>query len=166
MNKKEKALLIAQQAHGDQAYGVYPYMYHINEVVRLAESFGFDESVVVACALHDTLEDTNLSYKDIEFHFGYRVAEIVYCVTDELGRNRKERKANTYPKTKSNWRAVAVKVCDRIANAEFSSKADLSLWNMYAKEAKEFEHELDYYNAAAYNELKDAWGYYRELFYK
>jgi len=118
MTNKERALLVADKAHANQTYDIYPYGYHIRQVVTIAEELGYDESIVVAAALHDTLEDTELSYNDLKKAFGVEVAEIVYCVTDELGRDRKERKEKTYPKIRSNWKAGVVKLCDRIANIQ------------------------------------------------
>jgi len=138
MTNKERALLVADKAHANQTYDIYPYGYHIRQVVKIAEELGYDESIVVASALHDTLEDTELSYNDLKKAFGEEVAEIVYCVTDELGRNRKERKEKTYPKIQGNWRATVVKICDRIANMQQSKKYNERLFEMYKKEHEDF----------------------------
>lgn len=126
MTNKERALMVAEKAHSNQTYDIYPYIYHIRQVVKIAEQLGYDESIVIAAALHDTLEDTPLSYNDIKKAFGKEVAEIVYCVTDELGRNRNERKEKTYPKIQSNWKATVVKICDRIANV--SQSKEYNVW--------------------------------------
>jgi (p)ppGpp synthase/HD superfamily hydrolase len=138
MTNKERALMVAEKAHATQTYDIYPYMYHVRQVVKIAEELGFDESIIVACALHDTLEDTELSYNDIKTAFGLEVAEIVFAVTDELGRNRKERKEKTYPKIRANWKAVIVKICDRIANIEQSKTYNEKLFQMYQKEHEDF----------------------------
>lgn len=159
MNTKEKAFLVADKAHSNQSYDIYPYGYHIRHVVRIAEELGYDESIIVACILHDTLEDTSLSYNDIKNSFGEEVAEIVYCVTDELGRNRKERKEKTYPKIKNNYKAVIVKICDRIANIEHSKKeGNKSLLEMYKKEHalfKEMIHNEHVEIVRAWNKLEN-----------
>ena len=102
MNNKDRAFLVAEKAHINQIYDIYPYIYHIKQVVKVAEELGYDESIIIACILHDTLEDTALSYNDIKKAFGEEIAEIVYAVTDELGRNRLERKQKTYPKIRAN----------------------------------------------------------------
>jgi (p)ppGpp synthase/HD superfamily hydrolase len=141
MTNKERALMVAEKAHHNQSYDIYPYMYHIRQVVKIAEELGYDESIIIACILHDTLEDTSLSYNDIKKAFGKEVAEIVYCVTDELGRDRKERKEKTYPKLKANWKAVVVKICDRIANVSQSEEYNTGLYEMYKK-----EHNAFYFN--------------------
>ena len=138
MTNKERALLVAEKAHSNQYYDIYPYIYHIRQVVAIAEDLGFDEAIIVSSVLHDTLEDTDLSYNDIKKAFGQEVAEIVYAVTDELGRNRTERKAKTYPKIKQNWKATVVKVCDRIANATQSKLYNQGLFKMYQKENQDF----------------------------
>ena len=48
------------------------------------------ESVLMALWLHDVLEDCNLTYNDLAKEFGTTIAELVYDVTNELGKNRKE----------------------------------------------------------------------------
>ena len=65
------------------------------------------------------------------------MAEIVFCCTDELGRNRKEKKEKTLPKTASNPDAIIVKLADRIANIEQGGKV-----GMYAEEYEEFKGAL------------------------
>lgn len=142
MTNKERALLVADKAHANQTYDIYSYRYHIRQVVKIAEELGYDESIIVASALHDTLEDTELSYNDLKKAFGEEVAEIVYCVTDELGRNRKERKAKTYPKIQGNWKATVVKICDRIANMQQSKEYNQRLFDMYKKEHDDFCRSL------------------------
>jgi len=62
---------------------------------------------------------------------------MVFCVTDEIGRNRKEKKIKTLPKTASNPDAVIIKLADRIANIEHGGKID-----MYAKEYADFKNHL------------------------
>jgi len=146
MTQKEKALLFVEHAHHGQQYGLYPYSYHLKQVVEVAEEIGFDEPIIVACVLHDVLEDTHLSYNDIKKEFGEDVAELVYAVTDELGRNRKERKEKTYPKIKGNPKAIAVKLCDRIANVREAKISfnkpfgtqDSKMYKLYKQEHLEF----------------------------
>lgn len=142
MTNKERAYLVAEKAHANQTYDIYPYMYHIKQVVDIAEYLCCGETIVISCILHDTLEDSDLSYNDIKRGFGEEVAEIVYAVTDELGRNRKERKSRTYPKIKENWKATVVKICDRIANMEHSKKYNEGLYIMYKNEYQIFHDEL------------------------
>ena len=162
MNNKERALMVAEKAHSNQTYDIYPYMYHIRQVVKIAENLGYDESVIIACILHDTLEDTALSYNDIKKAFGKEVAEIVYCVTDELGRNRDEKKQKTYPKIRANWKATVVKICDRIANVTQSKEYNKDLYEMYKKENDGFCSNLMSIDHP-HEETNKAWNMYSRL---
>jgi len=99
--------------------------------------FGYGGKYIIAAYLHDIMEDTSISYKKIKTLYGEEVAEMVYCVTDELGRNRVEKKAKTLPKTASNPKAIELKLGDRIANIEHGGKID-----MYAKEYSQFKGVL------------------------
>jgi len=133
----------ALQAHLGQTYGTHDYSFHLEAVVAVAKEFKLDDKVVAACWLHDTIEDCKVSYQDIKHICGEEVAEMVYCVTDELGRNRKERKLKTYPKIKANNEALCVKLCDRIANMQQSFlDGNEQLGSMYLKEHPEFKNQL------------------------
>ncbi|MFM9449568.1 hypothetical protein ACKI1Y_44750, partial [Streptomyces acidiscabies] len=70
--------------------------------------------------LHDTTEDCRINYNDVKSEFGELVADFVYRVTNELGRNRVERADKTYPKIAECAIATWVKLCDRISNMRFS----------------------------------------------
>ena len=132
----------ASKHHKGQWYGSKPYMYHLKKVSDVALDFGYtDESILMGCLLHDIIEDTEVTYKDIKEKFGEEVAEIVYCVTDELGRSRKERKSKTYKKIRNNPKSIVVKLCDRISNITESMGNDnynLKLMKMYLDEHNEF----------------------------
>ncbi len=133
-----EARMVADKAHGEQPYDeMFPYTKHLDDVVGVLKEFGYSGKYVVAGYLHDVIEDTGVSYNDIKHHFGVEVAEIVFCVTDELGRNRKERKEKTLPKTASNPDAIIVKLADRIANVRHGGKV-----KMYSKEHSEFKSFL------------------------
>jgi (p)ppGpp synthase/HD superfamily hydrolase len=134
----EEARMVAVKAHQGQNYDeMFPYEKHLDDVVNVLKEHGYSGKYIVAGYLHDVIEDGTVSYNDIKGYFGLEVAEMVYCVTDELGRNRKERKAKTLPKTKSNPDAIIVKLADRIANIEHGGKI-----GMYAKEYRDFREAL------------------------
>ena len=98
--------------------------------------------------LHDSIEDTYLTYQKLKQTFGQEIAEIVFAVTDELGRNRKERHEKTYPKIGAHgWKAVAIKLAYRIANVEHSMTYSHDLVNMYGKEYMEYSKAL-YFESA------------------
>jgi len=140
----EKARTFALKVHGQQSYASsFPYMSHLEGVAAVLREFGHTDDTMLACAyLHDTIEDTRTTYQDLKKEFGQEVAEIVYCVTDELGRNRRERHEKTYPKVKSNEKAVIVKLADRIANVSFSTRDGGDKLAMYRKEHEYFKEVL------------------------
>jgi len=138
-----KAKEFALKAHHGQSYGTRDYSFHLEAVVSVAKQFNLNESIIAACWLHDTIEDCKISFQDIKSVCGEKVAELVFCVTDELGRNRKERKEKTYPKILANQDALSVKLCDRIANLQQSiSDKNVGLLSMYLKEHTEFREKL------------------------
>lgn len=139
-----EARMAAVKAHSNQTYAdIFPYEKHLDDVVEVLKRFGFSGKYLVAGYLHDVMEDDSISYNDLKRHFGLEVAEMVYCCTDELGRNRKEKKEKTLPKTASNPDAIITKLGDRIANIEQGGKVD-----MYREEYAEFKGAL-YLNTPA-----------------
>jgi len=134
-----EARLVAIKCHGTQTYdGIFPYEKHLDDVVRVLVRYGFTHpKYLCAGYLHDAIEDGSISYTKIKTHFGLEVAEMVYAVTDEIGRNRQEKKSKTLPKTAANPDGVILKLADRIANIEHGGKID-----MYAKEYPEFKLAL------------------------
>lgn len=154
-----EARLVAIKAHGSQTYdGVFPYEKHLDDVVAVMRRFGFDSyEYICAAYLHDAIEDGAISYTKIKTHFGFEVAEMVFCVTDEMGRNRKEKKEKTLPKTASNPKAIHLKLGDRIANIEHGGKVD-----MYLDEYEEFRTAL-YFNDF---EAESMWSHLTQLLRK
>jgi (p)ppGpp synthase/HD superfamily hydrolase len=134
----------------NQKYGGYlPYSYHLNLVVAVATKFitlipEEDRDLVIsACYLHDTLEDCHVSYIEIAKEFNTELAEIVYAVTNDKGRNRKQRAGEAYYEGIRNTKyAIFVKVCDRIANVLYSCMFGSSMFELYGKEQKAFAQNL------------------------
>ena len=135
----KEARMVAVRGHMAQSYdGIFPYEKHLDDVIDVLKRFDLgNNKYLIAGALHDIIEDGALSYNKIKNYFGEEIAEIVYCVTDELGRDRKEKKAKTLPKIAANPDAIIIKLADRIANIEHGGKID-----MYADEYYEFKFAL------------------------
>ena len=152
----KEARMVAVRAHSNQTYDeIFPYDKHLDDVVDILKRFGYSGKYIVAGYLHDILEDTGISYNKIHKRFGFVVAEMVYCVTDELGRSRDEKKKKTLPKTATNSDAIILKLADRIANIEHGGKID-----MYAKEYEEFRSAL-FLNTP--NDAKVMWDHLEKL---
>jgi len=88
---------------------------------------------------HDLIEDTRVSYNDVKEHLGQEAADIIYAVTNEKGKNRKERANEKYYEGIRNTPgAVFVKLCDRIANVQYSKMTGSRMFEMYKKENDSF----------------------------
>lgn len=80
-----------------------------------------DYSVIQSAALlHDTIEDTNATYEEIQKVFGKSVCDLVYFLTDDLtpkDGNRKLRKEKYLEKLlESPYEAKCLKIADVLAN--------------------------------------------------
>ena len=139
----EEAKRMAIRAHSLQTYAGGPYDKHPQDVVNILIEKGYtDYYYIISAWLHDTIEDTYITYGKIKQKFGEKIAEIVWCVTDE-GKNRKEKHKKTPPKTRSNEDAIVVKLADRVANMRASIKHNnLDKLGMYLVEYKKFRENL------------------------
>lgn len=130
-------------------YDGMTYVFHLASVFNTAAKFHHllptesVETVYAACWAHDLIEDTRQTYNDVKNVLGEEVADIVFACTNEKGKNRKER-ANEkfYTELKANPLAVFVKVCDRIANIEYSMKKGSNMLFRYVEEVEDFERHL------------------------
>ena len=107
---------IAQRRKGCRAE---PYVNHLTEVAALlAEATdGTDPVLVMGGLLHDTLEDTDTTYGDLEERFGPEVAALVREVTDDKSLPKDVRKRLQIEKTPSkSRRARLLKIADKTSN--------------------------------------------------
>jgi (p)ppGpp synthase/HD superfamily hydrolase len=94
---------------------------------------------------HDLIEDCRVSYNDVKNHLGQEAADIIYAVTNEKGKNRSERANDKYYEGIRNTKgAVFVKLCDRIANVQYSKMTKSRMFEMYRKENDNFMTKLGY----------------------
>jgi (p)ppGpp synthase/HD superfamily hydrolase len=108
-----------------------------------------DEELNVHCGKavfgHDLIEDTRVSYNDVKNQLGEEAADIIYAVTNDKGKNRKERAGdNYYEGIRNTPGAVFVKLCDRIANVQYGKMTKSRMFEMYKKENSEFILQLGY----------------------
>ena len=77
-----RAYVFAMKAHGMQkrASGD-PYFSHPLEVAGILTAYKLDSASIVTALLHDTIEDTPATLKEIEHQFGKEVARLVNGVT-------------------------------------------------------------------------------------
>lgn len=160
------AQVYALKQHEYQNYGDgIPYSVHLFMTISCVQKFSHLisdddlEDVICAMWLHDVMEDGGVSYNDIKMQFVSNVAEIVFSVTDESGRNRQEKALKTYPKIANNRLAVFVKLSDRISNSTYSKLNGHSMFDKYKK-------EFDYFKNILYtiDEYEPMWVYLERIY--
>lgn len=120
----KKAYLFSMDAHGLQkrSSGI-PYFSHPVEVATILAKMKMDVSTVVTGLLHDVIEDTPVSYEDIEAEFGFDIAFLVNGVT-KLSKiayqSEKVHQADNFRKfliaISEDVRVLVVKLADRLHN--------------------------------------------------
>jgi (p)ppGpp synthase/HD superfamily hydrolase len=103
---------------------------------------------------HDLIEDTRVSYNDVKKVLGEDAADIIYALSNEKGKNRKERANDKYyTGIRNTPGAVFVKLCDRIANVQYSKMTGSSMFEKYKKENIDFMVGLGRRVGNAYEEM-------------
>lgn len=143
----EEIKIFAIKSHQgtNHTYGDKPYSYHLEMVVAAVLKYinhipEEDRNTVIAAAwCHDLIEDCRITYNDLVEQVGKEVAEIVYALTNDKGRNRSERASASYYKgIRDTKYAVFIKLCDRLANVKNSKYTGNKMFVMYRKEHVNF----------------------------
>ena len=122
----EKAYNFASDGHMNQkrASGE-PYITHPLQVALYLSDLSMDLETIIAAILHDLIEDTDITYKNIKKEFGSDVANIVDGVTklDRIQYNsNEEAKAEAIRKMviamSKDIRVLILKLADRLHNIQ------------------------------------------------
>jgi GTP pyrophosphokinase len=92
----------------------------VAEIVKKVENSDKIKELVAASYLHDTVQDTELTYEDIKREFGDLVASIVQELTNDSEQIKligKEKYLTQRVLEISNW-ALVIKLADRLNNVE------------------------------------------------
>ncbi|HMK66383.1 MAG TPA: HD domain-containing protein, partial [Thermodesulfobacteriota bacterium] len=138
----EGARRFAEEAHGrighQRKFSGAPYTEHLQAVARLVGDVSKDPETLAAAWLHDTVEDTPVTIKDIEVAFGPTLAKLVLELTD-VSRpgdgNRAVRKTiDLNHLALASPRAKTVKLADLIDNCQDICKHDPAFAGVYIAE--------------------------------
>jgi GTP pyrophosphokinase len=126
-----RAFNLASQSHaGQKRASGEPYIQHCMAVAQMLAELRLDAATLAAALMHDTLEDTKVTYEELEGEFGGEIARLVDGVTklgqiDQLSgmseRNiREDAKAESLRKMflamVDDVRVVLIKLADRLHN--------------------------------------------------
>lgn len=156
-DKCNEALLFASMKHEGQKMKqpIVSYVTHLQgvclEAVNGCLNSGVDvdlEKVIIVSLLHDTLEDTETTYDDIDIKFGKDIADAVQALTKNDKLPNGEQMKDSLQRIQKQGREVAiVKLADRIFNLK-----DIPMsWNkekvdVYREEAKMILEQIGFYN--------------------
>ncbi len=140
-----------------------PYITHPITVAIILAELRVDLDTLIAGILHDTIEDTDVTFADICEHFNQDIANLVEAVTklDKLKfRNLKEAQAETFVKMlfamANDIRVIIIKLSDRLHNMRTISAMSTSGQRRISRETldvyapiaermglKNIQHELE-----------------------
>ncbi|XP_046432492.1 guanosine-3',5'-bis(diphosphate) 3'-pyrophosphohydrolase MESH1 isoform X1 [Neodiprion fabricii] len=109
-----------------------PYINHPLGVANILANEGsvYDPIVILAALLHDTVEDTETSFEEIEKEFGETVRKVVAEVTDDKSLPKAERKRLQIENaTSRSDRAKLVTLADKIYNLRDIQKSPPLGWS-------------------------------------
>lgn len=117
----DRAIIFAVQAHHntERRGKGFPYIVHPMEAVEIVATITPDQELLAAAALHDTIEDTDITVDDIRREFGDRIAELVHAESDQL--NGEVFNAETGDE-EATWHARKQAAIDRLRNASHDAK--------------------------------------------
>lgn len=119
----EAAYFLAKEKHeGQMRKSGEPYITHPIAVAKIIADLHGGPATIIASLLHDTVEDTTLSLKDVETKFGLDIAQLVDGVTKigKLSFTQKVSQADNHQKMllamAKDIRVVLIKIADRLHN--------------------------------------------------
>ena len=111
----DRAIVFAVHAHaGTERRGKgFPYIVHPMEAVAIVATMTPDQELLAAAALHDTVEDTEVTLDQIREQFGPRVARLVEEESDVFMPGVRE---------EDSWHARKQAAIDRLSSASRDAK--------------------------------------------
>ncbi len=124
LNLVRRAYEFANQAHqGQRRKSGEPSIKHCIEVAKILIDLHLDPTTIAAALLHDTLEDTDVTYERIKAEFGEEIAMLVDGVTKIGGlrfQSRESQQAENFRKMflsmAKDIRVILIKFADRLHN--------------------------------------------------
>ena len=148
----QKAIDFATKVHeGQYRKGTdRPYIVHPMEVGKIVSTMTQDEEIISAAILHDTIEDTGVTYEDLKQEFGTRVADLVAAESEDKSKTWIERKGHTLEHLKTASPAEKIlTMADKLSNIRSMARDYLlvgeELWQRF--NMKDREKQAWYYTS-------------------
>lgn len=111
----DKAIKFAVDAHAntERRGKGFPYVIHVLEAMEIVASMSNDPELLAAAALHDTVEDTEVTVEEIKSGFGEKVANLVKAESDVIDSSVSETES---------WRSRKQAAIDRLSSASLEAK--------------------------------------------
>ncbi|MEZ5967228.1 MAG: HD domain-containing protein [Planctomycetota bacterium] len=96
-----------------------PYIAHPIRVAECLRRIGGvdDPDVIIAALLHDSIEDTDCEWDDLDKRFGRRVADLVATLSGDMRMPKPERRTEVIERARTAPReAQAIRLADRLDN--------------------------------------------------
>jgi (p)ppGpp synthase/HD superfamily hydrolase len=143
----DTAIAFAAMAHAGQKrkYTADPYIVHPIEVMQIVRSVAPNrEDMAIAAVLHDVIEDTPVTDREIERRFGADVARMVVGLTEvPVDGNRAARKVAECLRLGTESADVqTIKVADLISNTSTIAQFDPKFAKTYLAEKRALLHAL------------------------
>lgn len=147
----EAASLMISAHENQKRMNGEPYATHPLGVALLLCEWGADADTVIAGLLHDTLEDTGVTYDGLKASFGAAVADLVEGVTkftqaDFAGQEQFDRKIETLRKLfevmRSDVRVAIVKLADRLHNTRTIGELPTERRKRFASETMDVYYKI------------------------
>ena len=118
MSKASYAAFKAYELHFGQVrkIGGLPYWTHPFKVAEIVSQHTKDKNTVAAAFLHDTIEDTSYTFKQMRADFGIHITNIVKQVTEDKSIKDWHDRKRKYVKNIRSKAAALIAVADKIDN--------------------------------------------------
>ena len=174
------AIRFATEKHEGQCRKgtMIPYIVHPMETMQILHSMDAGVELMMAGLLHDTLEDTETTYDELELLFGKNVANWVQAHTEDKEKTWEERKEKEIKDTiEGDINLKALVLADKLANLRAIARDYVRIGDgLWVRFSKGKEKQAWYYSTIQdalwetqlYPELKDAYwefvGLYKDVF--
>ena len=168
----DRAIIFAVKAHaGTERRGKgFPYIVHPMEAMEIVATMTPDQELLAAAALHDVVEDTDVTPEEIRAEFGERIANLVVAESDVFPEGVSEEESWRFRKQAAIDRLAAaphdakiVALGDKLSNMraiarDYATKGD-ELWKLFHAPDPS-DHEWHYRGVAnSLRELRDTFAF-------